>query len=798
MMLEVRRFFWDRLQIPALVAAFLFTRAVMLEQFSPFAIPFFIVGFTLWHRLWPLLALAMLLGASTLDLERVTELVAGLAVFLILQMVWRSKQAGWFPLSLMAFVSVTCGGMVSHFVHGKLTLLAGLFTPVEGLLAVVLTILMLQTIPLLAKRKTQPLKQEEMICLVILLASVATGAMGWQIGGLSVTMILAQWLVAAFAFAAGGGLGAAVGVVTGLVIGLANGTMLEISMLAFAGLLGGMLKYGGRMSTAVGVFLGATILTLSLEEPEQLLYHMTETVAALCLFLLTPRPWMRNLSIRIPGTLDHLREEQQYVQRIREVTAERVRGFANVFERLSAIFLQDRIPRAKQEEYLMNEYMNDIVSRVCGACSQRKRCWGEQSYKSVQMMTDMLVQVESSGGQMVRIEPNWRQHCSKPDLLLRQMCGQYPLLQKDLAWRRQLADSRRLVADQLSGLADVMVRFAQDIEREAAEMSLQEQQIKDALEELGLSIRDVEVYSLEEGHVYIEVTQHSSFGKEECERLVAPLLSDLLGEPIAVRQREIVVDEDGYCTIPLVSARRYEVKAGMASAAKGGGLISGDSYSVMEIGHRQVVVAISDGMGNGEKARQESKAAIELLQDLLRSGFDEQLAIQTINSVLRLRSTEEMYATIDLVMLDLFDAQAKFLKVGSTPTYIKRGKQVLTVSSENLPLGIVQDLQVESSSKQLRPGDLLILMTDGLFTVPEPVQDAERWMQRVIREIQSEDPQEFADLLLEYVVRQQDGEIPDDMTVIVAKIEQHMPEWATIPWPAGQKGWFHRPQVLHG
>jgi len=34
--------------------------------------------------------------------------------------------------------------------------------------------------------------------------------------------------------------------------------------------------------------------------------------------------------------------------------------------------------------------------------------------------------------------------------------------------------------------------------------------------------------------------------------------------------------------------------------------------------------------------------------------------------------------------------------------------------------------------------------------------------------------------------------------VIVAKIEQHMPEWATIPWPAGQKGWFHRPQVLHG
>ncbi len=793
----VRGFVWDGLQLPVLVVAFLLARAVMLEQFSPFAIPFFIVGFILWHRLWPLLAMSMLLGASTLHLQRVSALVAGLAVFLTLQMVWRKKKAGWLPLSIMAFVAVTGGGILSRFVHGNLTLVAGVYALVEGLLAVVLTSLMWQTITLFPRRKTFPLKQEEMICLVILLASVVTGTMGWQVGGVSVTMIMAQWLVAAFAFAAGGGLGAAVGVVTGLVVGLANGTMLEISMLAFAGLLGGMLKYGGRMSTAIGVLLGATIFALSLEQPELLVHRMTETVVAVCLFLLTPRQWMRKLSTRIPGTLEHLREEQQYVQRIREVTAERMRGFSQVFGRLSDIFLQDRVPRAKQEEYLLNEYMNEIVSRVCGTCSQRKRCWGEPSYKSVQMITDMLAQVESAEGHKVRIESNWRQHCIKPDALLREMYAQYPLLQKDLAWRQQLADSRRLVADQLSGLAEVMQKFAQDIEREAAEMSVQEEQIKDALEELGLSIRDVEVYSLDQGNVYVEVTQHSSFGKEECERLVAPMLTDLLGEPISVKERDIVFDEDGYCTVPLVSANRYEVKAGMAHAAKGGGLVSGDSYSVMEIGHRQVVMAISDGMGNGERARSESKAAIELLQDLLRSGFDEQLAIQTINSVLRLRSTEEMYATIDLVMLDLFDAQAKFLKVGSTPTYIKRGKQVLTISSANLPLGIVQDLQVESRNKQLRPGDLLILMTDGMLTVSEPVQDAERWMQRVIREIQTEDPQEFADLLLEYVVRQQNGDIPDDMTVIVARIERHMPEWATISWPVSRKGWFHRPQALH-
>ncbi|MFO7263389.1 MAG: stage II sporulation protein E [Bacillota bacterium] len=794
----LRRWLWLDGLVPMLVAGFLFARAEMLGQFSPFALPFFIVAYFLWPRRWPLVALGMLLGASTLRLERVTALLAGIALVLLLALVWRRRKLGWFKLAVIGFVAVVGGGLLSRFMHGKLAFPDGLYVGVEGVLAAVLAILMWQTVLLLSQRTDKTLRQEEMICLVILLASAVTGTMGWTVSGLTVSMILAQWLVAVFAFAAGGGLGAAVGVVTGLVIGLASGTMLEISMLAFAGLLGGMLKYGGRVSTAIGVFLGATIFALILEQPEWLFLRMLETALAIVLFLLLPGEWMRRLSARIPGTLDHWREEQRYVQRVREVTAQRVRNFARLFERLSSIFLQERVPRARQEEHIMNEFMNDVVSRVCGQCAHRKRCWDEPSYMTVQMLTDMLAQVEAAGGQRIRTDAAWRKHCVKPEVLIREMRAQYPLLAKDLQWRQQLADSRRLVADQLRGLAEVMEKFARDIEREVAEMSVQEAQIKEALAELGLSIRDVQVYSLEEGHVYIEVTQHSPYGKEECERLVAPMLAGLLGEPIAVKEEAVVVAEDGTTTVPLVSDRRFDVQTGVAHAAKGGGLVSGDSFRIMELGPRQVVMAISDGMGNGERARRESQAAVELLQELLRSGFDEQLAIQTINAVLRLRSSDEMYATIDLAMLDLFDGRVKFLKVGSTPTFIKRGKQVWTIHSDTPPLGILQELPLDGSSRQLRPGDILIMMSDGLLTASEPIQDAERWMRRVIRDIQTDDPQAFADLLLEHVVRQQKGEIADDMTVIVARITQSQPEWATIQLPIHQKTWFQRPQMLHG
>ncbi|CAM5396089.1 hypothetical protein BSAF29S_02616 [Bacillus safensis subsp. safensis] len=40
----------------------------------------------------------------------------------------------------------------------------------------------------------------------------------------------------------------------------------------------------------------------------------------------------------------------------------------------------------------------------------------------------------------------------------------------------------------------------------------------------------------------------------------------------------------------------------MAHAAKGGGLVSGDSYSMMELGAGKYAAAISDGMGNGARA----------------------------------------------------------------------------------------------------------------------------------------------------------------------------------------------------
>lgn len=46
--------------------------------------------------------------------------------------------------------------------------------------------------------------------------------------------------------------------------------------------------------------------------------------------------------------------------------------------------------------------------------------------------------------------------------------------------------------------------------------------------------------------------------------------------------------------------------------------------------------------------------------------------------------------------------------------------------------------------------------------------------------METKDPQEIADLLLEEVVRSNYGQIVDDMTVLVAKVDKSKPKWASF------------------
>ena len=59
-------------------------------------------------------------------------------------------------------------------------------------------------------------------------------------------------------------------------------------------------------------------------------------------------------------------------------------------------------------------------------------------------------------------------------------------------------------------------------------------------------------------------------------------------------------------------------------------------------------------MGSGRKAFQESAMVVELLEELLTSGFPGELAIQMINTALVMGREEIHFSTVDMGIFDRY------------------------------------------------------------------------------------------------------------------------------------------------
>lgn len=764
------------------ILGFLLGRGVIIGELSPFAIPFIAVVYHLRRDKILLSALGVLLGAASHELGAPVSLLLGIIFFMTIQKMltrWGKGELTYTPF--VVFTSVLLTQMLIAFIQDW-TSYALLLAAVEASLSLVLTLIFVQSIPFLAtgKRK-QTLKSEEIICFVILIATLLTGTVGWVVFGVSVENVLSRYAILLFAMAAGGAIGATVGVVTGIILSLAHpGAMVEMSLLAFSGLLGGLLREGRKIGVASGLLLGTLLLGLYVGNTD-LWTTFNESLLAIALFFLTPKTVITGISQYIPGTQEHAGLQQDYMKRLRDVTANKVNQFSQLFEQLSQSFSSGLNQSDAEKRRQIDLFLSTVTEKTCQVCFKKEQCWQKKYDQTYTLMNELVETLEMYGEiEKPSLKREWSNHCVKSDKIVQLMeenIGEYKTY---LTYRNKLNESRRVVADQLSGVAEVMNDFAREIKKEGETHHHQEEQVLDALEDIGLAIRSVDIVSLEEGNVEIEVTQPKCYGHDECVKIIAPLLTNIIGEQITVANETCHYDRDGYCTMKLVSAKTFTIETGMASAAKGGGILSGDSSYTMEVGNGKYAIAIADGMGNGERAHLESHETLKLLQQILQSGIEETVAIKSINSVLALRSTEEVFSTLDLAMVDLQTAKTKFLKIGSTPSFIKRGRQCLSVAAHNLPMGILENIEVDVVSEQLKAGDLLIMVTDGIYDAPRHIENKQMWMKRLIDEIETDDPQQVADLLLEKVIRFHHGQILDDMTVVAAKIERYNPEWATI------------------
>ena len=134
-----------------------------------------------------------------------------------------------------------------------------------------------------------------------------------------------------------------------------------------------------------------------------------------------------------------------------------------------------------------------------------------------------------------------------------------------------------------------------------------------------------------------------------------------------------------------------------------------------------------------------------------------------------LRNEKEVFSTLDYVVFDQYTGETEFNKIGAALTLIVQNGEVKLIRGQSLPVGILEEINIESITLQLNEGDLIIMMTDGIFECYDNPEKVELWVIENVRKITSKNPQKIADKLYNRF-RSTCSHPKDDITILVGKV----------------------------
>ena len=320
----------------------------------------------------------------------------------------------------------------------------------------------------------------------------------------------------------------------------------------------------------------------------------------------------------------------------------------------------------------------------------------------------------------------------------------------------------REAAGILDRISDSM--FMEYIAREPKE----EEKLQKVLERKGYIVDNLRLIKGTRGETRVEMLLCRQKGTEAV-RETAGIISGALGKKFkAADTCRTIVGKELYGYV-FVEEPMFMMLHSVAIHAKDGEDVSGDNFTCMEYENGELLLGVVDGMGSGVIAGEESELVIELLEDLIRAGFENESALSLINSMLIARSGERSLAAVDMAVGDLYTGCFNFVKLGAAATFIKRNKWVEILKSTNYPIGVLKEVDYENVAKKLYDNDYIIMVSDGILDAIK-AENKEEILSGWIADYNKKNPNEFAKYILERALSESEGVAKDDMTVLVAGI----------------------------
>lgn len=755
-------------------SCFLIGRAVLFNEVAPFGISLFAV--LLYKRMGGLGAF-LAVTAGLLSYKFGSFSSRYIVVMLLFTMLWtfvNSKSLGWTKFRTAAVMS-TCLLVVNtvfSFFNGFLAyeLILGFFESIVGFIMVYIFSQVADVVK--DQKRRRILSSEEIICISIFLSLLIIGFWNIDLFSFSLRNIFSVFLILLFAYIGGAGVGAAIGITVGFMLSLTSSPdPILMGNLAMCGLLAGTFKELGRGGSCMAFLLANTLMTFYINQSTSVILPFGEIAGAILLIMIFPKKGILYLKQFLDYTFVRSKDQQYYVKRMQELTVGRLNEFSQVFHHLSRAFgrISERKSVEGQEE--LSKLFDLVAEQVCKGCVLYRSCWQRDFYNTYSNMFDLLTVCESKGYiEKEDIPQGLSRRCLNPKGLVEAINNIYTIYRSNLKWQQRIHDCRQLVAEQLDGVSHVVTQLAAELDMDIRFKNDIEDAICIELDRNGIRAKEVLVLEKAGGKIEVSITKLACMGKLECHKQVQNIVSNVVGKAMSSAHKGCTQGGKKDCTLRFVESRQFEIITGVSRTPKHENKTCGDSYSFTSIKDGKYLLALSDGMGSGARAAEESGAVISLMENFLEAGFDQNITIRTINSILMLRSREEIFATADLCILDLVGASSDFIKIGGVPSFIRREDRVEIIKQAALPIGILEDVQMENISTQIWDEDIIVMVTDGILDAFSIMGDGEKSLASFIATLDTTNPQEMADLIMEEAMMHIEGEAKDDMTVMASRV----------------------------
>lgn len=322
--------------------------------------------------------------------------------------------------------------------------------------------------------------------------------------------------------------------------------------------------------------------------------------------------------------------------------------------------------------------------------------------------------------------------------------------------------SKVLIAEQLNGVSRIMLSLSQEVGKNVLFDNASEDKILSELTYNNIICSEAVIYNQSPSALNVSLVVK----KEDCLKAILPkIVSKIVGHKMVVADINASGRGD-WNVVELKNSAKFDVIFGTAGCPKGANVASGDSYSLIRLENDKFMLALADGMGNGKKAQEDSALAIGLLENFYRAGFENDIILSSVNSLLSLASREDNFSALDISVIDLKNGIADFIKMGAHTGYIKHIDRVTKITCESLPVGIVRELKPSVQKAVLSPGDIIVMCSDGVGESFSKDRDLEEYL----KGISTVNPQDIAEQVLAKAIENNGGIALDDMTVLIARI----------------------------